>query len=256
MQLFSMGLWQLHDNGTRVTDAAGRNVPTYDQADVVNFARGWTGFVSQLDRANIEQDTQVATNDLDPLRLYMRHRDMHPKTDLLGGHIGDGLPLCADLPGRAFLRRGATFEYVGPTPSARKNYVRNIVETPYVTRFEAHTNRSLLYEALCQRNTTGGPCQFSSVKTLDEDLACYGLECEVDEVTLVKLRGAGRRSNGEPYDVYYEYVREPCVELAYFDNPVLAGPRYGLRYVKRKQPELIPLHPLLVSVREVTRWHK
>ena len=39
-------------------------------------------------------------------------------------------------------------------------------------------------------------------------------------------RGAGTRLNGAPFDVYYEYVRQPCVELSYFDNPVKIMPRY------------------------------
>ena len=37
MQLFTIGLWQLHDNGTRVTDERGAYVPTYGQEDITNF---------------------------------------------------------------------------------------------------------------------------------------------------------------------------------------------------------------------------
>ena len=50
----------------------------------------------------------------------MRHRDMYPKTDLLGGYIGDGLPLCSDTPERAFLRRGESTSMWGP-PEARES---------------------------------------------------------------------------------------------------------------------------------------
>ena len=41
---------------------------------------------------------------------------------------------------------------------------------------------------------------------------------------VVKLGGAGIRTNGDRFDVYYEYVRQPCVSLSYFDDPVLITP--------------------------------
>ncbi len=44
MQLFSIGLWELRDDGTLLTDAFGNPVPTYDQADVTELARVYTGW--------------------------------------------------------------------------------------------------------------------------------------------------------------------------------------------------------------------
>ena len=43
MQLFSIGLYMLHENGTKVTDSDGNFIPTYGNADILNFARAWTG---------------------------------------------------------------------------------------------------------------------------------------------------------------------------------------------------------------------
>ena len=125
MQLFTIGLWQLHDNGTRVTDERGAYVPTYGQEDITNFARGWTGFERQLLRGNIEHERAIVGNDIDPLRLRMLHRDMFPKTDLRRGYIGDGLPLCTDLPVQSFLRRGASYNYLGASPMPRKLHIGN-----------------------------------------------------------------------------------------------------------------------------------
>ena len=34
-------------------------------------------------------------------------RDLFPKLSLHSGHLGDGFPLCADLPSRPFLREGS-----------------------------------------------------------------------------------------------------------------------------------------------------
>ena len=36
-----------------------------------------------------------------------------PKTKLDAGYLGDGTPLCADLPPRDFLAKGARFLYTG-----------------------------------------------------------------------------------------------------------------------------------------------
>lgn len=43
MQLFSIGLYRLHSNGTRVTDDDGVELQTYTTPDIENFAKVWTG---------------------------------------------------------------------------------------------------------------------------------------------------------------------------------------------------------------------
>jgi uncharacterized protein (DUF1800 family) len=44
MQLFTIGLWQLDEDGTRRKDASGRDIPTYGQADVMGLAKVFTGW--------------------------------------------------------------------------------------------------------------------------------------------------------------------------------------------------------------------
>ena len=44
MQLFSVGLWELNQNGTRRTDGAGQPIPSYDTEDILGLARVFTGF--------------------------------------------------------------------------------------------------------------------------------------------------------------------------------------------------------------------
>ena len=43
MQLFSIGLYQLNQDGTRQQDANGNEIPTYSNADIREFARVFTG---------------------------------------------------------------------------------------------------------------------------------------------------------------------------------------------------------------------
>lgn len=43
MQLFSIGLWMLNDDGTQILDGNGTPIPTYDNTDITNLARVFTG---------------------------------------------------------------------------------------------------------------------------------------------------------------------------------------------------------------------
>ena len=50
---FSIGLWKLNQDGTRVT-SEGQPVATYSNRDIMNFARVFTGFDEQAERGNVE----------------------------------------------------------------------------------------------------------------------------------------------------------------------------------------------------------
>ncbi|MBL0719773.1 DUF1800 family protein [Piscinibacter sp. Jin2] len=43
MQLFTIGLWELKEDGSRKLDGNGNPIPTYTQADIVQLARAFTG---------------------------------------------------------------------------------------------------------------------------------------------------------------------------------------------------------------------
>lgn len=45
MQLFSVGLYRLNDDGSQQLDEDGNPIQTYDNDDIMSFARTWTGFV-------------------------------------------------------------------------------------------------------------------------------------------------------------------------------------------------------------------
>ena len=42
-QLFTIGLWELNPNGTRILDASGEPIPTYGNREITEFARVFTG---------------------------------------------------------------------------------------------------------------------------------------------------------------------------------------------------------------------
>ena len=75
MQLFSIGLYRLHPDGTPLRDAAGEIMGTYTNDDIVTFSRAWTGHDLQPRRVNVEADQNFAAqpeggqNYIDPLRV-------------------------------------------------------------------------------------------------------------------------------------------------------------------------------------------
>ena len=87
MQLFTVGLWQLRSDGTRVKDSNGEDIPTYDIQDIVTLARVWTGFQQQSARQNLEtRSGDGATNYVDPMKINPNYRDRFPKTNLWDGN--------------------------------------------------------------------------------------------------------------------------------------------------------------------------
>lgn len=44
MQLFTIGLWELHPDGTRKVDEEGNDIPTYDNTTIMEMAKVFTGF--------------------------------------------------------------------------------------------------------------------------------------------------------------------------------------------------------------------
>ena len=53
-QLFTIGLWKLHMDGTQILDDSGMPIETYNNKDIVSMARGWTGLDRETQRGNYE----------------------------------------------------------------------------------------------------------------------------------------------------------------------------------------------------------
>ena len=90
MQLFSTGLYLLNIDGTPKLDENKQPVLVYTNDEIMSFARIWTGFDYQRARGNVEE-TSWSGNRHDPMRIQASWRDKFPKSDLLGGYIGDGV---------------------------------------------------------------------------------------------------------------------------------------------------------------------
>lgn len=211
MQLFSIGLYLLNEDGTLVLDPnSGEPVRTYNSENIESFSRCWTGFVSTMKRANVESLAIANRNLIDPMMINAEYRDRFPKSDLYGGYLGDGYGLCEDLPPRAFLRKGAKYRLLGSSPKPQIfEEDPEWASLPNLNRLEVLDSGSGLYDLLCA--PSGGSCTFPAVVVLENNLSCPGSstapECQANTVSVVQVNG-----------IYYEYIRQPCVELTFYND--------------------------------------
>ena len=207
MQLFTTGLTRLNPNGTQVNDAHGAPVHVYSNDDIMEYARVWTGFIAQPWRGNIES---VLENRVDPMDIDMNFRDRLPKMGLDHKYIGDGYPLCADLPRKHFLKQGAVYRLLGSSSSPQLQVGdppewKTDVAVKHL-ELEAYGERSL-FAVLCG-SLNPSRCSFQAKVVLDEELGCTGVECSIDTIRTVKVADG----------IFYEYIRPPCVYEGFFDK--------------------------------------
>ena len=111
LQLFTIGLNQLHPDGTPVLDADGQPIPTYDQDTVTNFARVFTGWTYAAP-GGAPPNWKAGINPLDPMEAVPGHHDTGAKTLLDGQKIRAGGTAQSDL--KAALDNIANHPNVGP----------------------------------------------------------------------------------------------------------------------------------------------
>jgi uncharacterized protein (DUF1800 family) len=87
MQLFTIGLWKLNQDGTFVLDSNGELIPTYSNSNITEFAKVFTGLRRENSRPNIEP--QANNNYIDPAkRVDLNRHDFSAKTLLDGSTLG------------------------------------------------------------------------------------------------------------------------------------------------------------------------
>lgn len=140
------------------------------------------------------------------MRIVPEWRDRFPKMGLDGEYVGDGYPLCSDIPSKHFLKKGALYRLLG------SSHTSIVLSDPIEWRDDPFrvdflvAESSNLYEKLCKRGSNG-VCRFQSKVELDDDVPCFEDECLIDTVRTVRIN-----------EVYYEYVRPACTHLAFFSD--------------------------------------
>ncbi len=92
MQLFTIGLYELNNDGTRKLDGSGNFIPTYDNYDIAEFAKIFTG-MTYWDTFLFGQNPQSEQSFLMPMQLMNNWHEAGPKTLLDGTVIPDRNPV-------------------------------------------------------------------------------------------------------------------------------------------------------------------
>jgi hypothetical protein len=116
-----------------------------------------------------------------------------------------------------------------PDKQTSSSSAYSIEGNPDIIRFALNSTTSELFAALCQRSKSTGKCQFQSTVILPQNLNCSGIECKTDTARVVTLVLAAISLDGVNYTVSYEYIRQPCVDFAFFENPTLITTSSGTR---------------------------
>lgn len=89
MQLFSIGLWELNEDGTQITDDTGNPVPTYDNETITELAKVFTGMAPLLSKggpAKSFYDPNIGEDYAAPMRVWDEEHD-HGEKILFGDII-------------------------------------------------------------------------------------------------------------------------------------------------------------------------
>lgn len=84
MQLFSIGLWELNQDGTRRLGTNGLPIPTYDNGDITEFARVFTGL--SYGGAGANSFLFAPVDLLAPMKMWDDYHDCNAKA-LLNGQV-------------------------------------------------------------------------------------------------------------------------------------------------------------------------
>jgi len=139
MQLFTIGLSQLNQDGSLQLDASGNPIPTYDQAAIQNFAKVYTGWTYPVKPGGTPQKHNPAYY-IGPMVAFESNHDTTSKTLLNGLVVPAGGTAESDL--KAALDNIFNHPNVGPFIS--KQLIQHLVTSnpspAYVSRIAAVFN--------------------------------------------------------------------------------------------------------------------
>ncbi len=147
MQLFTIGLYELNQDGTRVQNNGGNDIPTYDNDDIKEFAKIWTGLgggatVEMADTV-VPPEFGMGPNMVDmaePMAMYDEYHEPGAKYLLNGFVIPAGQTGMEDI--QAAIQHLLNHQNVGPFIG--KQLIQRLVKSnpspAYVARVAAAFN--------------------------------------------------------------------------------------------------------------------
>jgi uncharacterized protein (DUF1800 family) len=140
MQLFTIGLVELNQDGSQKVDKNGNPIPTYAQKDVENLARVFTGWASTPLGGGTVNDENSWMYDLDylhPMACYPKHHDTDAKTIVGGVTVPAGGTCDSDMK----IALDTLFNHPNVAPFIGKQLIQRLVTSnpspTYVSRVAA-----------------------------------------------------------------------------------------------------------------------
>lgn len=99
MQLFSIGLFELNDDGSQILDGSGQPIPTYDNNTIREFAKVFTGLGNGGDEPSFDGIEEHYPDMTVPMVMYDAHHDTTAKQLLNGTVLPGGQSGMADIEG-------------------------------------------------------------------------------------------------------------------------------------------------------------
>ncbi len=148
MQLFSIGLWELNQDGTRRLDTNGLPIPSYDNDDITEFARVFTGL--SYGPSNAVAFLNAQQNFVVPMKMWDAYHDVNPKVLLNGQALPARTASNPDTGAAGLLDLNAAidnlFWHTNVAPFIGKQLIQRFVtsnpSTGYVARVSAAFNNN------------------------------------------------------------------------------------------------------------------
>jgi uncharacterized protein (DUF1800 family) len=109
LQLFSVGLYRMHPDGSLMLDSSGQPIPTYGQDEIIGFAHAFTGWTyHQADVGGLKPTNwSPASNWLQPMKEVPARHDIGTKR-ILNNEVLPGLPRITTSAGSTIVLNSAT----------------------------------------------------------------------------------------------------------------------------------------------------
>jgi len=139
MQLFTIGLFELHQDGTRKKDINGNDIPTYGQSEIRGFAKIFTGLSYNSDEGFGAED-QRQEDYIKPLKMFDAYHSPGEK------HLLNGLIIPSGQSGMQDFEQAIDnlFNHPNIAPFIGKQLIQRLVKSnpspAYVARVSAAFN--------------------------------------------------------------------------------------------------------------------
>jgi uncharacterized protein (DUF1800 family) len=138
MQLFSIGLYMLNQDGSLQLDGSGNTIPTYTEAQIQAFSRAYTGWTYATATGGVPTNFPNNTANYDsPMAAVETQHDMTAKVLLNGTTLPAGQSSTLDLAGAL----GNVFSHQNVAPFISRQLIQHLVASnpspAYVARVAA-----------------------------------------------------------------------------------------------------------------------